>query len=135
MNITIYNSKDFKTKQWSGGVSTELYVYPSNAAYDLRNFNFRISTATVEVEKSNFTSLPSVSRQLMVLSGSVTITHKNHHQVKLNSGDVDIFDGGWETSSVGTCVDFNLMTIGNIKGKLLSLFIAPNNSEYISKSY
>ena len=69
MNIDIYKDGDFKTTEWSGGSTTELFIYPPTSNYESRNFDFRISSATVEIEQSNFTKLPEISRQLMVLKG------------------------------------------------------------------
>ena len=128
MNIDIYKAEDFKTTKWSGGSTTELFIYPSTANYASRNFDFRISSATVEIEKSDFTILPGVSRQLMVLKGSLILSHKNHHEVQLNKREIDCFDGSWETSAVGTCVDFNLMTKGNTEGKISSIFVSADES-------
>lgn len=121
MNIDIYKTEDFKTNKWSGGSTTELFIHPSAATYAAGNFSFRISSATVEIEKSDFTILPGVSRQLMVLKGSIKLSHKNHHEMQLNKREIDCFDGSWETSAVGTCVDFNLMTKGNTEGKISSV--------------
>jgi len=128
MTIDILKAADFKTTKWAGGSTTELYIYPPSANYTTGDFNFRISSAKVEVEGSNFTILPEVSRQLMVLYGSITVSHKNHHAIKLNKNDIDSFDGSWETKSVGTCVDFNLMTKGNTKGKISSVCILANKN-------
>jgi environmental stress-induced protein Ves len=128
MNIDIYKSEDFKTTKWSGGSTTELYIHPSVATYAAGNFNFRISSATVEIKKSDFTILPGVSRQLMVLSGSIKLSHKNHHEMQLSKTAIDRFDGSWETSAVGTCVDFNLMTKGNTKGKISSVCVSADKS-------
>ena len=120
MKSTILGLKNFKTKQWSGGKTTELFIYPVTANLEKCNFTFRISTATVEVELSKFTALPNVSRHLMVLKGGIIITHKNHHQTCLSKNKIDSFEGDWETTSVGTCVDFNLMTKVNTQGILSS---------------
>ena len=128
MNIDIYKAEDFKTTKWSGGSTTELYIHPSAATYAAGNFNFRISSATVEIENSDFTILPGVSRQLMVLNGSIKVTHKNHHEIQLNKREIDCFEGSWQTSAVGTCVDFNLMTKGNTKGKISSVCVYANKS-------
>ncbi|HEY9169295.1 MAG TPA: HutD family protein [Lutibacter sp.] len=128
MNIDIYKPKNFKTTKWAGGSTTELYIYPPESNYETGNFNFRISSATVEIEKSDFTMLPGVSRQLMVLSGSIIVSHKNHHTVKLNKNEIDSFYGSWETSAVGTCVDFNLMTKGKTKGKISSVCVSADKS-------
>jgi len=128
MNIDIYKAEDFKTTKWSGGTTTELFIYPSTSNYESRNFDFRISSATVEIEKSDFTILPGVSRQLMVLKGSIKLSHKNHHVVQLRKNDIDSFDGSWETSAVGTCVDFNLMTKGSTSGKISSVCVSVDKS-------
>ena len=87
MKIDILKPADFKTTKWAGGSTTELYIHPPIANYAAGNFNFRISSATVEVAQSNFTVLPEVSRQLMVLSGSIKVSHKNHHEIQLNKND------------------------------------------------
>ena len=128
MNIYFYKSEDFKTTKWSGGKTTELYIHPPTANYAACNFDFRISSATVEAAQSVFTVLPGVSRQLMVLKGSIKVSHKNHHVIQLNKSEIDCFDGNWETSAVGTCVDFNLMTKGNTEGKISSVCISADKS-------
>lgn len=122
-NMKIYRQSDFKTSNWSGGKTTELFIYPKDSDYTKRNFSFRLSTATVEIEESDFTPLPGISRTLMVLDGKMKLTHQNEHECELNKGDVDQFDGAWNTSSTGTCVDFNLMTKDGTKGKLEAIFL------------
>jgi len=128
MNIDIYKAADFKINKWSGGSTTELYIHPFTATYAARNFSFRISSATVEIENSDFTILPGVSRQLMILKGSIKVSHKNHYEIQLNKREIDCFDGNWETSAVGTCVDFNLMTKGNTKGKISSVCVSADKN-------
>jgi len=59
----------------------------------------------------------------MVLNGEINIAHKNHHKSHLAKYQIDSFEGDWETTSVGTYIDFNLMTKGNTQGKLSSLHI------------
>jgi len=116
--ITILPSTNFFPKTWSGGTTTELFIYPSAAKYAERNFDFRLSTATVEVEKSIFTPLIGVSRTLMVLDGGMSLDHEDHHNAKLGKMGVDQFEGDWNTSSVGKCTDFNLMTTSKTSGLL-----------------
>ena len=121
MNYKIIKSSSVKASPWSGGSTTELFIYPIPSKYATRNFNFRLSTATVNVEESTFTSLPGITRTLMVLDGEMTLTHKAHHITKLGRFDSDNFKGDWNTSSKGKCSDFNLMTMGNTKGTVESL--------------
>ncbi|MBI9059585.1 HutD family protein [Labilibaculum sp. DW002] len=124
MQYSIITPNNFDTIKWSGGTSTELLIYPPNSDYKQGNFDFRLSTATVEVEKSNFTSLPGISRKLMILEGEIEITHENQYRKKLAKFDIDSFEGDWKTSSIGKCVDFNLMTRGNTNGELTAISIA-----------
>ena len=49
---------------------------------------------------------------------NIIINHKNHYSKQLNKWDIDSFEGNWETSSIGKCTDFNLMTTGNTFGDL-----------------
>jgi len=126
MPLSIISTDKFNTINWSGGISTQLYIYPETADYGLRNFDFRLSTAKVEVEKSDFTSLPGVSRKIMILDGQIEISHQDHYKKELNEFDLDEFEGDWQTSSVGICTDFNLMTRGKTKGDLSSLALFKN---------
>ncbi len=134
MSFTIISADKFNTINWSGGTSTELFIYPDTADYKLRNFDFRLSTAKVEVEKSEFTSLPGVLRKIMILDGQIEISHKNQYHKYLKEFDVDEFEGDWQTSSVGVCTDFNLMTRGNTKGELSSLHLLNNQTKDLSFS-
>jgi len=126
MQSTILHSANFKTNNWSGGTTTQLFIYPPTAEYLQHNFIFRLSTANVNIEKSIFTSLPGVTRQLMVLAGETMLAHENHHSKKLGKFDIDEFEGDWKTSSIGRCTDFNLMTKGKTKGELSAVKIEKN---------
>lgn len=107
--MKIIFAEDLKTKEWSGGTTTEIFIYPENASYQAMNFDFRISTATIEIEESTFTQLPGVKRTLMVLEGTIELQHKDQHQTILEKYEKDTFLGDWETKSGGFATDFNLM--------------------------
>lgn len=128
MKYKIFTKEDLTTTTWQGGTTTQLYIYPENASYVDRNFDFRISTAKVELEKSEFTTLPNINRKLMILEGAIEIIHENQYRKKLNKFDVDTFNGSWKTSAIGTCTDFNLMTTKHTQGSIKHL-IAKNNTE------
>ena len=123
MNYLVIKAGYFTTSPWNGGSTTELFIYPIPSKYANRNFNFRLSTATVNVEESTFTSLPGITRTLMVLDGEMILAHKAQHTAKLCRFDSDNFNGDWETSSKGKCVDFNLMTMGDTEGTVESLHV------------
>lgn len=117
-NVAVRKGEDFKTSQWSGGSTTELYIYPEDALYKEGNFKCRISSATVEVEQSDFTSLPGVKRYLSIFSGHLDMVHGETDQVSLEPFEVDCFDGGVPTVSYGKVVDFNLMLKNGADGKM-----------------
>jgi environmental stress-induced protein Ves len=102
------NSQDIK--KWSGGTTTQLCIYPFDSLYEDRTFIFRVSTATIEVESSAFTSLPSYHRSLMILEGVLEIKHTGHYTRTLKQFEIDEFEGGWETYGCGIVTDFNVMT-------------------------
>jgi environmental stress-induced protein Ves len=118
MKIILIKSENFQIKNWSGGTTTELYIYPSNSIFKERLFDFRLSKATIETEHSEFTALPDINRTLMVLEGETSLIHKNHHSKTLKKFDTDNFKGEWETKSIGACTDFNLMTNYKINGQV-----------------
>lgn len=126
MEFRLLKPEDFITTNWSGGTTTQLFIFPPTADYQKRDFDFRISTAKVAVKKSDFTSLPGVSRKIMILEGEITIKHENRYVRQLKKFDTDEFEGDWKTSAIGTCTDFNVMTKNRIKSEVSGLVIAQN---------
>ena len=131
MKINVLKAENFKTSKWSGGTTTELYIYPPEADYKDLDFKFRISTAKVELEKSDFTPLKGISRKLMILDGDIEIHHKNRYSKKLSKFDIDCFEGDWDTSSKGKCRDFNIMCTANTSSKISVLKTENNKSKKI----
>ncbi|MDM8534199.1 HutD family protein [Clostridiaceae bacterium HSG29] len=127
--MKLIKSKNLITKNWSGGKTRELYIFPENKLYENRDFDFRISSATVEVEESVFTSLPNYNRILMILEGELFIEHTNHHSINLKQFEIDEFSGEWETRSKGKVTDFNLMMTSNLKGNVKVITINGKYSE------
>lgn len=118
-----------KTTKWSGGLTTELLIYPEGSSYADRNFKYRISTATVEIETSVFTPLPDVDRTLMVLNGEMELQHDGYHSTMLSPLQKDKFKGEWTTSSRGTCTDLNLMCRDGAKGDLFGFTIRADETK------
>ena len=119
--IIVRTEKDYKVSKWSGGDTTELYLYPEDGDYRSGNFQLRISSATVEVERSEFTSLPGVERYLMIFQGHLDMIHGEKEKVSLEPYEVDHFDGGIPTVSYGKVVDFNLMLKNGAGGRMEAL--------------
>lgn len=128
MKIEILNHKHFQTSQWSGGSTTQLYIFPDNATYAAQDFELRLSTAKVEVENSTFTALPGIERKLMILEGAITITHEGQYSKQLNPFEVDEFSGDWKTTAIGTCRDFNVMCTSKQHSELYHITMEGINS-------
>lgn len=116
--------RSHRTTSWSGGMTTELAIYPPLADYQQANYLWRLSTATVDAETSAFTSLPGISRTLMLIEGQLTLRHEGHYEKELQPFDQDHFDGGWTTHSRGRARDFNLMCAPGCEGELRAHAIA-----------
>ena len=97
------------TSEWSGGTTTQLYIYPESGDYKTLNFDFRLSTATVDLETSNFTKLPGINRLIMSLDNALSLTHNDGQMIDLRPFEVDRFKGDDETISFGRVTDFNVM--------------------------
>lgn len=104
--------EEYRLSNWSGGTTTQLLIWPQNADYQSRDFSFRISSATVELEESVFTHLPKVHRFLSILDGELQLIVKHDSEenvVTLKEKEIFEFEGDWEVKSKGQVRDFNLM--------------------------
>lgn len=101
--------QDYSTARWSGGTTTQLAIAPEGARYADRDFLWRISSARVELEHSDFTPLPGYDRFLTVLAGDLELKVGGEKRTPLHRLAVRSFDGGVPTQSWGRCTDFNLM--------------------------
>jgi len=118
---------DFVVSNWSGGTTSQIAIGPQNAQYAERDFLWRLSTATVNVQESDFTMLPDYSRYISLLKGKIHLSHDGGKVLSLSPYEIHAFDGGSATHSEGTCVDFNLMLQkGACKGNLFCLHLAEN---------
>ena len=109
MTLTRLTPEDYTTTRWSGGTTTELLIRPRGAVYGQRDFLFRVSSATVDLDSSTFTALPDYDRLIATLKGTITLIHDGGAPLVLAPFQVHAFDGGSETTSLGRCRDFNLM--------------------------
>ena len=127
-------SKDeYKQTNWSGGKTTEMYIYPPGSSYGDRDFYWRISSASLEMEESDFTSLNNITRYISPLDGDLKLTHDGENFIDLKPFDVYAFDGGIRTHSYGRVKDFNLMLANGAKGDLQTLNVESESTLIISK--
>ncbi len=150
---------NFITSNWAGGTTTELMIYPEGAVYKKLDFLFRLSTATVTDPKGTFTLLPGIKRKLLLLDGTIRLTHEYQKagEVKekqdedffsddsakkasgfqwMKPGDVACFPGWIPTESEGTGVDFNLMMSSCADGEIALITLLAgekeNYAEYVT---
>ena len=121
MSVKKITAQEANTTLWSGGATTEYFVYPPQASYAKRDFEIRISSATVEESPSTFTSLPGYHRLLMPLDAPMNLTFAGEREVLLKPLESTSFDGGIETISQGTCTDFGVMLSEKWQGQLVAL--------------
>ena len=69
--------KDLNKKRivstWKGGKTEQLCIVPESASLQERNFDIRISSATIDLERSEFSDFTGYRRYLMKLEGDITL--------------------------------------------------------------
>ncbi len=101
--------QDYRISDWSGGKTIQIAIGPADAQYAARDFHWRLSSATVDLAESDFTSLPDYQRLIAPLRGEMRLSHNGGAPVDLLPYEVHRFDGVDATHSWGSCTDFNLM--------------------------
>ena len=121
--------EDFQVSTWSGGKTVQLAIGPEGALYADREFLWRISSATVELESSEFTALPDYERLIAPLKGEMILSHNGGPEIPLAPFEVHRFDGADRTLSRGKCTDFNLMLRkGKVTGDMRACFLKPGET-------
>lgn len=122
--MIIIRNEDVITTEWSGGTTSQLAISPEGAVYADRDFDWRLSSAEVNDEKSTFTPLPDYHRFLTIRKGSLRLKHDDGEWYTLEEGDVAEFEGGSLTESEGKVTDYNLMVRKDrIEGSLDTEFL------------
>ena len=122
---------DYAVSRWSGGSTTQLAIAPEGAVYADRDFLWRLSSATVELEESDFTPLPDYKRLISTLKGEIELVHDGGAPLRLTPYQIHAFDGGAATCSRGVCTDFNLMLRkGACEGNLHAIELNAGQAEF-----
>ena len=109
MEWKLLTQADQVTTTWSGGTTTQLAIAPEGAVYADRDFLWRLSSAKVELEHSDFTPLPDYNRLISVLHGELDMKIGDGARFGLEPFTLRSFDGGVPVESWGMCTDYNLM--------------------------
>ncbi len=132
MKYSLYRQENYTKSQWMGGTTTELAICPRTSKYLDRNFIWRLSSATIDVEESDFSKLPDYDRVLMVLEGEVVLSYEGERVARLKTLEQDRFDGAWKTKSFGKITDYNLMVRKGSEGYLDLITPEEENRVYTS---
>lgn len=125
--MRIIRNKEYKKTFWSGGTTTEIYLDPEDGNYRTKEFNYRISTATIEAEESVFTVLPGIERVILPLENRMILLH-GEEEVVISPYEPYRFEGARNTRSRGINRDFNLMMNHGMHGDVEILTINPECS-------
>ncbi|TSJ42411.1 HutD/Ves family protein [Fluviicola chungangensis] len=109
--MKILTEADFRSSTWSGGTTTQLIISPEGASLEERNFDWRISTAVVKTEVSDFTVFHGYERILIPLKGKLEMEHRTPNGVirqDVSEFELARFSGEWSTKGKGKITDFNI---------------------------
>lgn len=135
MNHYILKKENYITSDWSGGSTQQIFIYPENSTLSERNFEFRISSAIVNVDESVFSDFIGYDRIISSLEGEIELTHYEKEKIKsikLKPFMQDIFSGSIKTKCIGRCRDFNIIYKEDLESELRTL---TNGSSYLKAGY
>ena len=121
-NITLLKSSDFQVSNWSGGKTKQLYLSPPTGHYGKRDFDYRLSTATVELAESQFSDLSGFHRILMSLDHALHLHNASRQEETVLAPFTPyVFEGSDSITSRGTCTDFNLIYSDHYQGQMIAI--------------
>jgi environmental stress-induced protein Ves len=119
--MKIVTEADFLISDWSGGKTTQLFIFPEGTTLSGRDFDWRISSAVIETEESDFTPFEGYERILIPLKGKLEMEHQTPNgiiQQNVTQFELARFSGSWPTKGKGKLTDFNLIFKPNYHPKV-----------------
>jgi environmental stress-induced protein Ves len=86
-----------------------MFIFPETCIYSYRNFDFKISSVTIEVESSYFTPLKVYHRLLTILDDENGLIVSNLTEVTLKQSELFWFNGSNEVKDKVMVCDFNVL--------------------------
>ena len=121
-HITLLRANDFQVSDWSGGKTKQLYLSPQTGHYGKREFDYRLSTATVELAESQFSDLSGFHRILMSLDHTLHLHNASRQEETVLAPFTPyVFEGSDSITSRGTCTDFNLIYSDHYQGQMIAI--------------
>lgn len=116
MEVEIIENQQLIPSTWEGGKTFEYFIFPRNALFKDRDFDFRMSSATLDKAPSLFTRFKGYHRFLIMLDNPLEMirngkreSHPAREIVEFNSAD--------EIQSFSLGKDFNLMIKEELREK------------------
>src|SRR5690554_5712482 len=132
MHLQIISKDTLTPSIWDGGKTYEYVIYPNEAIYSKRNFNLRISSASIEKTPSTFTQFKGYKRYLVMLDNDL-ILHRNgiietyvkHEIFEFDSSDtIQLYTLGNDVNvMVKSGSDSLELKIGRLQGEYRNTFI------------
>lgn len=108
MNIQIIHKDLLTPITWNGGKTYEYVIHPVGTSYTNRDFDFRISCASIEKVPSTFTKFNGYKRYLVMLDNELTI-NRNNKEENYSKNELFEFDSDDSIRSFSLGNDFNVM--------------------------
>lgn len=112
--MEILQKNNFKVSDWSGGQTTQLFIFPIDSQLQNRDFTIRISTASIQSTFSEFTNFNGYERVILPLNGELKLSHRlmtGEINQDLKAFQLGRFSGDWNTtgSNFPHLQDFNVI--------------------------
>jgi environmental stress-induced protein Ves len=109
--------EDFPPVQWTGGKTWQVLIEPTGSSLADRNFDYRLSSASIESPHSVFTSYPGFERDLVALTEAIVL-HIFGRPQAVRPMQVVHFYGSDSVESEGKTQDLNLIKRAGLPGSL-----------------
>ena len=105
-----------------GGKDKTALSFPANWPLWQAEFDYRLSTATVELAESQFSDLSGFHRILMSLDHKLHLHNANRQEEAVLAPFTPYaFEGSDSITSRGTCTDFNLIYSDHYQGQMIAI--------------
>lgn len=120
MDYRIISKEEFKTTAWSGGETSQLYIYPETSDFAKKDFLFRLSSASFTSNQSDFSDFTGYDRYILALRGNLYLDHERSYVRDLSPYEIEYFSGHWKTRSKNSldCIDYNYIVRSGRKSKM-----------------
>ncbi|RGL03635.1 hypothetical protein DXC89_02930 [Prevotella disiens] len=110
IDMKVIKQTDYKVNQWAGGITRELMIYPEGSSLGERNFDFRISSAIIDLTESDFSDFSGYKRYILPIEGNVTLFRADE-KIILSPDVPFLFDGSEAIHSENSkgAIDFNVI--------------------------